>query len=134
MPPDHLGHDVGHALGQLHAPRGDEPEGDRRVDVAARDRPDGVDEGDEHEAEGQGGGGHPGGIAQTEELETEGLSGDADGDDDEDQVPRNSAASFLGSRFMTMTSCVQARELDTGSFAAPLAQARIPAANYLLTG
>ena len=31
---DHLGHDVGDALGQLHAPRSDETERDCRVDVA----------------------------------------------------------------------------------------------------
>src|SRR5277367_3899247 len=35
-------------------------------------------------------------------------------------VPRNSATSFLGSNVMTVTSCVQAREVDTGSFAAPV--------------
>src|ERR1700733_14005589 len=48
-------------------------------------------------------------------------------------VPRNSAPSFLGSNVMTVTSCVQARCVDTGSFpAAPGAGAY--GTNYQLNG
>ncbi len=96
MPPRTWATMYAHALDQLHAPRGDEAHGDRRVDVAARDRPDGVDQGDQDEPEGEGRGHEAGREAARpaessvqrdlapEELEAQGLGGHADGDDHQD--------------------------------------------------
>ena len=58
-----LGHHVGEPSAELHAAGRDEAQRHRRVDVAARDGADGVDQGDEHEPEGEGGGHHAGGDA-----------------------------------------------------------------------
>ncbi len=84
-PAGELGHEVRHAFGQLHPSGGNEAERHRGVHVAARDRPDGVDEGHEHQAEGEGGGHDAGGVAQAEELEPERLGGHPDGDYHQDQ-------------------------------------------------
>ena len=130
----HLGHDVGHALAQLHPPRGDEAERDRRVDVATRDRPDGVDEGDEHEPEGQGGGGHPGRIAQAEELEAEGLGGDADGDGHQYQRAEELHGELPGIQIHDDDLlCPRRGERTQAVSQRGSALSRIPAMNYLLT-
>ena len=92
-----LGDPVGRRLGELHAARAEEAERDRGVDVAARDGPDGVDEGDQHQPEGEGGGDDAGGVAQPEEPEPERLGRHPDGDDDQHDGARNSATSFFQS-------------------------------------
>ena len=126
-PAGELGHDVGHPLLQLHAPRGDEAERDRRVDVAARDRPDGVDEGDEHQAEGQGGGGHSGGVAETEQLEAECLGGNADGDDDQDQRAEELRGELSGLQIHDRDLLCPGEGMWTQEVSQrPLAEARMP--------
>ena len=84
MPPANWAIEITHALLQLHTAGRDEPQRHRWVDVAARDGPDGVDQGREHETEGKCGCDDSGRVAQPVEPEPEGFGGDADGDDDQD--------------------------------------------------
>ena len=125
----HLGHRVADPLGRLHAAGGHEAERHRRVHVASRDGPDGVGQGHEDEAEGEGRGDHAGGVAGAEQLEAEALGGHPHGDEHEYERSRRIRRRASSDRTCSTSPSSRARysgRTKLGSAAAPGARTVAP--------
>ena len=93
--PGELGHPEAERLADLHPAGGHETQGHGRIDVAARDRSDGVGQAQQDQPEGERGGHHAGRITRSEEFEPEALRSDPDGDEHQDE-----GAGELGGQFL----------------------------------